>query len=445
MKPKQLWAELQRYGYVFSLKKSLGAYFLVMILTMFAGMFFRLDGIYLVALCVGVCLIFPLFIRNAYKNRYSQRRFLEANTYIEQFLYSFQKSGKILTTLEDIDKLFLSGEMHRVLRQSIDKIKHTYEKNNVTEAALKNIEDAYPVSLITSMHRFSLQVEKNGGEYAQAILLMLDARRLWADRIYEHLKEKRRKRVQITISVFASLLLCVSLVYVAGKMHMDITSFAITKATTLAVLLADLWIIYRADAKLSIDCMEKETKKGDLMSQYQKVCRSLESGKKEAGFYTAKRQVMREFQKVFPRWLMDVSLLLQSENVQVALMKSYEDAPELIKPELEKMLEELRLHPTEIEPYLSFLQDFSLPEIQSAMKMLYSVSEGTGGNASSQIADIIRRNQVLQDKAEKLKNEDAVGGLYALFLAPQMTGAVKLLADMLVLFYVMAQAGAIHL
>ena len=163
------------------------------------------------------------------------------------------------------------------------------------------------------------------------------------------------------------------------------------------------------------------------------------------GYFIAKRNVTRGIQMVFPRWLMEVSLLLQSENVQVAIMKSYEDAPKLLQPELKILIERLRLHPTEMEPYLSFLQDYPLPEIQSAMKMLYSISEGTGGNASSQIADIIRRNQVLLNKAERMKNEDALAGMYALFLAPQLTGAMKLLTDMLVIFYGIVQAGTLPL
>lgn len=137
----------------------------------------------------------------------------------------------------------------------------------------------------------------------------------------------------------------------------------------------------------------------------------------------------------FPQWLMEVSLLLQSENVQVAIMRSYEDAPLLLKPELKLLIERLKKQPTELEPYLLFLQDYPLPEVQSSMKMLYSISEGTGGNAGNQIADIIRRNERLLDQAQKMKNEDALAGMYALFLAPQLTGGAKLLADMMMFFY----------
>ena len=76
------------------------------------------------------------------------------------------------------------------------------------------------------------------------------------------------------------------------------------------------------------------------------------------------------------------------------------------------------------------------------MKMLYSISEGTGGDVTAQIGDIIRRNQALTDRADRLKNEDAMAGMYALFLAPQITGGFKLAVDMVLLFIVyMARLG----
>ena len=39
----------------------------------------------------------------------------------------------------------------------------------------------------------------------------------------------------------------------------------------------------------------------------------------------------------------------------------------------------------------------------------------------------------MMDKAQKMKNEDSLAGMYALFLAPQLTGGGKIIVDMLVL------------
>ncbi len=439
MKPKLLWDELRKYGYVFSWQKSIGIYSVAVLATILLGMFFKLSGGYLVVLCGWVVLLLPFFLKNVYKNRYDQRQFLEANTYIEQFLYSFQKSGKVLTTLEDVAKLFPKGEMADAIDDAREHMLHTYDESNVMEQGLHLIFEQFPLRQISTMHRFAIQVEQNGGEYGGAILLMLEARRLWADRVYELLKEKKRRRVQVLLSILVSLILCTGLTFVSQKVKVDVSGYTLSKIVTVIVLMADFYIFYRADAKLCAGYMETEVDEKEYLRQYAKV----KSGKKVLGKGIAKRSVTKGLQILFPRWLMDVSLLLQSENVQMAIFKSYEDAPELLKPELKLLNERLRLHPTDMEPYLAFLQDFPLPEVQSTMKMLYSISEGTGGNAKSQIQDIIRRNQVLLDKAERIKNEDALAGMYALFLAPQLTGAAKLLVDMLVIFYGLAQLGGL--
>lgn len=42
-----------------------------------------------------------------------------------------------------------------------------------------------------------------------------------------------------------------------------------------------------------------------------------------------------------------------------------------------------------------------------------------------------------------MKNEDVLGGLYALFLAPQLTGGAKMLVDMGMLFYAMMATSAL--
>lgn len=443
MKPKLLWDELKRYGYVFSVKRSILMYGMVVAFALLCGKFFRLERMYLLILCLWCACLFPFFLRNLYRNRYGQRQFVEINSYMEQFLYSFQKSGKILVTLKDVEKLFANGVMHTRIQEAIAYIEDTYDEDYVEKRALAMIEREYPIHHVAMIHRFALQVEEKGGEYGEAIRLMLDARRMWADRSYELLKEKKRKRTQILISVLVSLLLCSVFVYVAERVSLSITGFAIVKVVTLLTLLLDLWILYLADRKLSMESMDETYDEKELLRQYEKVKRSEEKKHAELGTRIAKKNVSRALQKMFPQWLLEVSLLLQSENVQVAIMESYDEAPVLMKPALRELIQKLQLRPTDMEPYLEFLQEYALPEVQSSMKMLYALSEGTGGNANNQISDIIRRNQLLLDQAQKMKNEDALGGLYALFLAPQLTGGAKMLVDMGMLFYAMMATSAL--
>lgn len=443
MRPKLLWDELKRYGYVFSVKRSILMYGMAVAFALLCGKFFRLERMYLLILCLWCACLFPFFLRNLYRNRYGQRQFVEINSYMEQFLYSFQKSGKILVTLKDVEKLFANGMMHTRIQEAIAYIEDTYDEDHVEKKGLAMIEQEYPIHHVAMIHRFALQVEEKGGEYGEAIRLMLDARRMWADRSYELLKEKKRKRTQILISVLVSLLLCSVFVYVAERVSLSITGFTIVKVVTLLTLLLDIWIFYVADRKLSMESMDETYDEKELLRQYEKVKRSEAKKHAELGTRIAKKNVSRALQKMFPQWLLEVSLLLQSENVQVAIMESYDEAPVLMKPALRELIQKLQLRPTDMEPYLEFLQEYALPEIQSSMKMLYALSEGTGGNANNQISDIIRRNQLLLDQAQKMKNEDALGGLYALFLAPQLTGGAKMLVDMGMLFYAMMATSAL--
>lgn len=431
----RLSEELCKYGYVFDMRKSFVRYGVAAAASFLLGWYFSLGGWYLLALCVWVCLLLPFFLRNLYKNRYEQQRFSDVNIYMEQFLYSFQKSGKILTTLEDVTQLFEEGRMRDTLLLAREHILHTYEEEQVELQALEIIEEAYPASQIRMMHRFALQVEKNGGEYGQPVLLMLETRRMWADRIYELLNERKRQRMGVFLSIATSLLLCSLISMLAGSLNIPVEQVALTKVVTLAVLMIDFYIFYRADRKLSAEFLrEEDGDEKDVLRQYRILMEKPGRGPVAAmQRRIAAKNVTRAIEKHFPQWLMQVSLLLQSENVQVAMFKSYEDAPAVLKPALREFLEELREKPASMEPYLHFLGAFTLPEVRSSMKMLYSLSEGTGGDASFQIADIIRRNQLMMDKAQKMKNEDSLAGMYALFLAPQLTGGGKIIVDMLVL------------
>ena len=93
---RSLSDELKKYGYVFSTRRSILLY-----MTAFAGMlalgrFFSLGIFAQLCLCLAGFFTLPFFLRNALKNRYHQKRFSDLNIYMEQFLYSFQKSGKVL-------------------------------------------------------------------------------------------------------------------------------------------------------------------------------------------------------------------------------------------------------------------------------------------------------------------------------------------------------------
>ena len=432
---RSLSEELKKYGYVFSTRRSLLLYAAAFMGMLALGRFFSLGMVAQIVLFAAGFIMLPFFLRNTFQNRYHQKRFSDLNIYMEQFLYSFQKSGKVLMTLEDLLSIFEAGEMRETIEAAREHIMHTFDEVNVEENALNMIEKAYPYDGLRTIHHFALTSEALGGNYYDSTVLLLESIRMFADRVYALQQEQKIKRREIFLSILTSLFLCSMIFVLSSKIGVDISGHPLSQMITTIVLVFDLFIFYKADKKLTVGFVESDHKADDdYVRQYLRL-KEYDDGKllDRIGKHVAQKSVTREIEKQFPNWLMEVSLLLQTENVPVAIQKSYEMAPKILQPALSEFILDLKEKPDSMEPYMKFLADFSMPEVASSMKMLYSISSGAGGDARLQIADIIRRNQMLYDKAQRLANEDSLAGMQALFLAPQLTGGLKLVVDMILL------------
>ena len=437
MGEKRLSDELSRYGYVFSVKKTGVLYLIAFSGLLGLGRLFSLHLYEQISLCIIGLFFFPFFLRNSLKNQFYQKRFSDLNLYMEQFIYSFLKTGKILATLEDLSLVFEKEEIKEKIEEAKEYILHTYDEEDVEKKALKIIEDEYENYILSLIHRFCLQAESLGGEYASTLQILLESRRIWTDRIYENQQIRKKKRMDILISVAVSILICLLIYMISYRMKLGIENHPVAQVITVIVLGLDFFIFYKADVQLSFGYSE-EKKDEEIYVDYYRYLKETtpKSPWQKLKYHTYKKVVTQELEKAFSRWLMVVSLLLQSENVQVAIYRSYDDAPLILKPALKDLISSLRENPDGIEPYVSFLEEFTLPEVHSAMKMLYSVSEGYGGNYEHQIAEILDRNQRMLHRSEQLKTEDSLAGLYGLFLAPQITAGVKMVVDLVLVMAV---------
>lgn len=144
----------------------------------------------------------------------------------------------------------------------------------------------------------------------------------------------------------------------------------------------------------------------------------------------ARKRVLREVEKQFPEWLMNLSLQLQTDNVHVSLKKTIPDAPFILKQDLTRLVEEIEQQPNALQPYIRFMREFQIPDVLSAMKILYSMAEFGIRDMGGQIDALVQRNTVMMDRAERLKEEDLMAGVGFLVLLPMITGVVKMLADL---------------
>lgn len=174
--------------------KKTSCYLIYSVLGISTGILFRLSFPFLVLMMVVGFLFLPKLMRNAEKSRYHQKRFEDINSYMEQLLYSFRKSKRILASLQDIKIQFKNKPMEKLIEQAEQHILNTYDSEGDTEfEALSMIEQEYPCVKLKTIHRFLLKVENLGGSFDKTIDLLLEDRSLWEQR-QNHLYQEKRER-----------------------------------------------------------------------------------------------------------------------------------------------------------------------------------------------------------------------------------------------------------
>ena len=118
----------------------------------------------------------------------------------------------------------------------------------------------------------------------------------------------------------------------------------------------------------------------------------------------------------------------------MAIKDSLQDAPYVLKEQIEKLLRDIDEEPDSILPYQDFLSEFDLPEIQSAARMLYSLTNCGKNDSEAQINTLIHRNNVLMDKAEWLQNENDIAGIGVLTFVPMILATLKMIMDLGLIF-----------
>jgi Flp pilus assembly protein TadB len=475
--PWNLKREINALGYGFSAGRIALIYAAIAAIMVTAGIAFKLPPAWILPLILAGLWFAPALVRNTYKNRYERQRFADVNVYIEQMLYAVKNSQKILTALEDVRVLFPRGSaMREAIDQAISVITDPTSPTrhgNAEERALAAIEERYPNDYVKSLHRFMLKVEAIGGDFDSSISLLLDNRAMWETRVYKLQDQRRQKRSQILGSVIASLLLCLVMLYILPA-QADISGMLPVRIANVAMIVVFTRIYLAADTKLSSDLLRSKSYQDDekLLRDYERylaydprkglrasllyatlpalliaaglliahntwviaagaVLLPLALAQHSLGHRLLGKRLHREISVAFPQWLMELALLLQSEgSVQTAIFATIDTALPVLRPELSKLRDRLIADPASPDPFLRFFEDFHMPEITTSMQMLYSLSIGSGGDADEQIPNIVKRNNTILDRAEEMRNDASLSGLYTLFLLPVLLGGVVLMVDM---------------
>ena len=150
----------------------------------------------------------------------------------------------------------------------------------------------------------------------------------------------------------------------------------------------------------------------------------------EMKFRSCRKRVERELEKEFPQWLRDVALNLQKQVVPLAIRNSISSAAPVLQEPLEGLVEEIEENPTSIKPYVSFLGEYNMNDLSTAMKMLYTLQSLGSEDSEKQLHVLIERNQGMLEKSERIRNEDMLGSIGFIVALPMLLASLKLVADL---------------
>lgn len=482
LNPRNLQTEVSKYGYSFSAKRFYLSVLAAMAIAIGVGFLFQLKWYFNLVIIITCVLCVPLIFYVSRKNMYESKRFHDVTNYMEQLLYSFRRKKKILTSLEDVSISFEGdkGPMKRVIDEAIEYIRTSETSGDIYREALDIIEKEYNNDRLRNVHNFLIAVENNGGAVENPVDLLLDERAMWDQRVHSFQKERNATKRNITLSICFSLCLCFFILFILNSdslAHLQIIKNTVVQVTSTLVILFNILLYTKIINKLSQSWLKHDKKYSDyqVLKDYFYVTEF--DKKKETktsilislifvpliiigyvlsnyilmaigilvflfclfsstlSYRASRKSTIKEIEKTFPQWLMELALLLQGDNVQVAISKTLDTAPVVLRPELHKLVEGFEREPHSIVPYNKFMEEFDLPEIKSAMRMLYSITTTGTGNIDEQITDLIKKQNVLMDKSEKISNEDHLAGFSVLSMVPMLFCILKSVADMTILVF----------
>ena len=406
------------------------------------------------------------------RNKYESKKIEDVASYIEQMLYSFRRNSKILASLQDTITIFGEGEMRDTIQSAIDHIIQSYSAGNIYEEALEIIQKKYDCRRIRSLHRFLTKVEGVGGDHEIGVQALINDRRMWLERFDDYKKERSSILKEIIISCLFSSIICAVTMrmlpsYVGAMQHIATrigsTLYIIinmfTVSSTFKKTVFYLNDMYTKDEQMALLTKFRWFRTWDKKTEQKKGLRpaiilvALGALAIFLGFWwmfpitlllglfiyfvqpimrhnSARKSITREIEMAFPDWLMEISLLLQTENLHVALEKTVDNAPMMLKDDLTKLGNDIASYPTEVFPYIDFLHDIDVPNIHSSMKLLYSIATFGSEEEEKQISELIERNASLMNKAEQLKNSGRLARVYIFKFIPMGASALKLIMDM---------------
>ena len=401
-----------------------------------------------VVMLVAVAMI-PGLVRNYFRECSEAARFADVDVYLHQMTYSFIRNPKVNMALKDAYAIS-TGRLKRCLSRAIEELEYGMGQR-VYEDALRIIEEEYDCARIRTLHKFIVSVEEKGGRYRGAMEVLLEDFDRWVNNVYKYQNEIRKIKRDITIGIVISMLLallttvmcnmlCI-VFYTFTRKHYgfdwigksrkdnqiinDYNSVFKSKAKQVTLRMVPIWagmcavVVLLVVMKLWIPAL--------CLAGVMIVLMSTPFTQKK----TAVKRVKNDLYCGFTEWLRDLAVNLENKPLLSAVEDTYDDCPVIMKEPLEKFIYDIELNPSDIKPYYEFLSEFNVMDIQSAVRMLYSIGDLDKDSMNQTINALVRRNYELSDKAENARYMDSTSMMRFSEYVPTFFVAFKMAVDMM--------------
>ena len=118
------------------------------------------------------------------------------------------------------------------------------------------------------------------------------------------------------------------------------------------------------------------------------------------------KQHLHEIDVMLPYYLKSLEILIQHYTVPVAIGKSIEDAPDIFKPGLRKMIDRINSGDSTVDPYMEFANTYPVRDSMRMMRLLYRLGIGSQERKQERLMMFSRTVSSLQNKARETKYKE---------------------------------------
>ncbi len=115
---------------------------------------------------------------------------------------------------------------------------------------------------------------------------------------------------------------------------------------------------------------------------------------------------LHEINTMLPYYLKSLEILIHHYTVPVAIGKSVDDAPEVFKPGLKKLIDKINAGDSSIDPYMEFAIEYPVRDSMRMMRLLYRLGLGAQENKHEQLLTFSKTVSNLQNKSREQKYKD---------------------------------------